>query len=333
MFQRPRLLLFAVTMVSAAIAAAAWLVHFATTAVDVPSSARELQVRKGRSLAGLSNDLHAAGVFAEPWSFLWMGRLLGRASDIQAGYYVLPPRITPYRLLEMIVNGEVTEAQITFIEGWTFAQLRAALDASPLLEHDSAGMTEREILRRIGADEVHPEGLFFPDTYRFAPGSSDLRILAQAYRTMRARLQGLWQARAPGLPYASQYQALIMASIVEKESGREADRTMIAAVFINRLRRQMRLQTDPSVIYGLGPAFDGNLRRRDLEADTPYNTYTRTGLPPTPIALPGQGALEAALQPAPSKALYFVARGDGSSHFSNNLSDHNRAVRKFQLGR
>jgi UPF0755 protein len=330
---RPRLLLFAVTLCLAAAAAAAWLIHFATTPLDVPEAARALQVKKGRSLAGLSSDLQSAGVLEEPWSFTWMGRLLGRASDIQAGYYVLPPRVTPYRLLEMIVDGEVTEAQLTFIEGWTFAQLRAALDASPLLTHDSAGMTDREILRRIGAEETHPEGLFFPDTYRFAPESSDLRLLAQAYRTMRARLQALWQTRMPGLPYASPYEALIMASIVEKETGIESDRGLIAAVFVNRLRRQMRLQTDPSVIYGLGPAFDGNLRRRDLETDTPYNTYTRVGLPPTPIALPGERALEAALRPAASKALYFVARGDGSSHFSDNLSDHNRAVRKFQLGR
>ena len=327
-----RLLAFALPIVVPAALAAAWLTHFATTTIDVPASARLLQVKKGRSLGSLSNELRASGVLGEPWSFLWMGRLLGRAADIQAGYYVLPARITPYRLLEMLVNGEVTQAQITFIEGWSFAQLRAALDASPLLEHDTTGLSEREILRRVGTDETHPEGLFFPDTYRFAPGSSDLRILAQAYQTMRTRLNTLWQTRAPGLPYASPYQALVMASIVEKETGLESERAMIAAVFVNRLRKHMRLQTDPSVIYGLGAKFDGNLRRRDLEADSPYNTYTRTGLPPTPIALPGERALEAALRPAPGGALYFVARGDGSSQFSDNLEDHNRAVRRFQLG-
>jgi len=331
MFRRSRLIKFALLIVLLLVVAAAWLVRFAITPVDVPASARTLLVKKGRSLMGLSSELQSAGVLSERWSFLWMGRLLGRAGDIQAGYYVLPARITPYRLLEMIANGEVTEAQITFIEGWSFAQLRAALDAYPLIEHDTALLSDREILRRIGAGETHPEGLFFPDTYRFAPGSSDVRILAQAYQIMRARLNALWQTRAPGLPYASPYEALIMASIVEKETGLESERTMIAAVFVNRLRRQMRLQTDPSVIYGLGARFDGNLRKRDLEADSPYNTYMRGGLPPTPIALPGERALEAALRPAPSKALYFVARGDGSSHFSDNLEDHNRAVRKFQV--
>ena len=309
-----------------------WLVRFATTPLDVPAAARELQVKKGRSLKGLSTDLVAAGVLGEPWSFLWMGRLLGRADDIQAGYYALPPRATPYRLLEMIANGEVTETQITFIEGWTFAQLRAALDAHALVVHDTAGLSDAEILRRIDALDSHPEGWFFPDTYRFHPGSSDLKILAHAHRTMRARLDALWQSRASGLPYTSPYQALIMASIVEKETGLESERAMIAAVFVNRLRRHMRLQTDPSVIYGLGARFDGNLRKGDLETDSPYNTYTRTGLPPTPIAMPGLRALEAALRPARSTALYFVARGDGSSHFSHTLDDHNRAVRRFQLG-
>lgn len=332
MLRPSRFLAFALPILLPALVAAAWLVHFAVTPMDVPASARFLQVKKGRSLLGLSNELRAAEVLNEPWSFLWMGRLLGRAGDIQAGYYALPARITPYRLLDMIVNGDVTEAQITFIEGWSFAQLRAALDANALIEHDTTGLPDREVLRRIGADEVHPEGLFFPDTYRFAPGSSDLRILAQAYQTMRTRLSALWQTRAAGLPYASPYDALVMASIVEKETGLESERAMIAAVFVNRLRKRMRLQTDPTVIYGLGPKFDGNLRRRDLETDSPYNTYTRVGLPPTPIALPGERALEAALRPAPSKALYFVAKGDGSSQFSDNLRDHNRAVRRFQLG-
>jgi UPF0755 protein len=251
---------------------------------------------------------------------------------VQAGNYELPARITPYRLLEMIAQGEVSQAQVTFIEGWTFAQMRAALAQHPAVAHDAAGLADAQILSAIGAPETHPEGLFFPDTYYFSPGTRELKILARAYHTMHARLEVLWAARAAGLPYASPYQALIMASIVEKETGREADRKLIAAVFVNRLKRGMRLQTDPTVIYGLGTAFDGNLRRVDLEADAPYNTYTRAGLPPTPIALPGQAALEAALQPASSAALYFVARGDGSSHFSDNLDEHNRAVRKYQIG-
>jgi UPF0755 protein len=262
-----------------------------------------------------------------------LGRVLGRADDLQAGGYELPQRVTPYRLLEMISRGEVSQAQITFIEGWTFAQVRAALAAHPQVSHQAAGLSDQEILRRIGVSEAHPEGLFFPDTYFFSPGTSDLKILARAHHTLTSRLDAMWANRAPGLPYRTPYDALIMASIVEKETGLESERGMIAAVFVNRLKRQMRLQTDPTVIYGLGPAFDGNLRRRDLEADTPYNTYTRGGMPPTPIAMPGQRALEAALRPAKSDALYFVARGDGSSQFSSNLEDHNRAVRRFQLGR
>ncbi len=317
----------------ALLAAGAWLYHFATSPVVVPEGARQFQLKKGRSLRGVSGDLAAAGILREPWSFYWMGRLLGRADDLQAGGYEFPERTTPYRMLEMMAQGEVTQAQITFIEGWTFAQVRAALAANPQLSHQTAGLSNEEILRRIGARQNHPEGLFFPDTYHFSPGTSDLKILQRAHETLESRLDALWAARAPGLPYRSPYEALIMASIVEKETGLEADRAMIAAVFVNRLKRQMRLQTDPTVIYGLGEGFDGNLRRRDLEADTPYNTYTRTGLPPTPIAMPGLRALEASLRPARSDALYFVARGDGSSHFSSSLDDHNRAVRRYQLGR
>jgi UPF0755 protein len=315
------------------VAAAGWLSHFALSPVDVPVDARELTIKKGRSVRGIGRDLVAAGVLGEPWSFVWMARLLGQANAVKAGNYELPTRITPYRLLEMIARGEVSQAQITFIEGWTFAQMRAALAGHPSVTHDVGTLSDAEVLRAIGAREMHPEGLFFPDTYYFSPGTHELKILARAYHTLRARLDALWTTRAPGLPYRSPYEALIMASIVEKETGLESDRRMIAAVFVNRLKRNMRLQTDPTVIYGLGSGFDGNLRKIDLETDTPYNTYTRTGLPPTPIALPGQSALEAALQPARTPALYFVARGDGSSHFTDNLDDHNRAVRKYQLGR
>jgi UPF0755 protein len=314
------------------IVAAGWLVHFALTPVEVPADARELTVKKGRTVRGIGRDLVAAGVLREPWSFTWMARVLGRAHEVKAGSYELPGRITPYRLLEMIARGEVSQAQITFIEGWTFAQMRAALAEHASVRHDANPLSDAQLLRAIGAHEDHPEGLFFPDTYYFSPGTPDVKILARAYHTMQTRLHALWATRAPDLPYASPYEALVMASIVEKETGLQSERGMIAAVFVNRLKRNMRLQTDPTVIYGLGEAFDGNLRKRDLEADTPYNTYTRTGLPPTPIALPGQAALEAALRPAPSAALYFVSRGNGSSHFSDNLEEHNRAVRRYQLG-
>jgi len=317
----------------AAGAVAGWLIWFAVTPVTVEEGARELMIKKGRSLGWISGELVRTGVLSEPWSFRALGRVLGRASAVQAGVYSLPERITPYRLLEMLANGEVTEAQITFIEGWTFAQMRLALAQHPMIGQDSAQYSEAELLQRIGAGEASTEGLFFPDTYFFSPGSADWKILSRAYSTMRSKLDALWQARQPGLPYTSPYQALIMASIIEKETGLESERPMVAAVFVNRLKRGMRLQTDPTVIYGLGTGFDGNLRKRDLETDTPYNTYTRRGLPPTPIAMPGQAALEAALRPAQSSALYFVARGDGSSHFSTSLDEHNAAVRRYQLRR
>lgn len=310
-----------------------WLAWFAATPVAVQEDARELVIRKGRSFAWISDELVRRGVLGEPWSLRALARVLGKAHAVHAGMYRLPERITPYRLLEMLANGEVTEAQITFIEGWTFAQMRMALAQHPLVGQDAAMLSEAELLRRIGANEGRAEGLFFPDTYFFNPGAPDWKILGRAYATMRSKLDQLWQARRPGLPYASPYEALVMASIVEKETGLESERALIAAVFVNRLERGMRLQTDPSVIYGMGSGFDGNLRKRDLETDTPYNTYTRAGLPPTPIAMPGQAALEAALRPAPSNALYFVARGDGSSHFSATLDEHNAAVRRYQLGR
>jgi UPF0755 protein len=329
-----RLIRYAILVVLLALlAAGAWLAYFAFTPVAIPEPARDFQVKKGRSLRGVSNDLAAAGVLREPWSFLWLGRVLGRSDALQAGGYEFPARASPYRLLEMMSQGQVTQAQITFIEGWTFAQVRAALAAHPRISHQAAGLSDQEILTRIGVRERHPEGLFFPDTYFFSPGTSDLKILERAHVTLKSRLDTLWAERAPGLPYRTPYDALIMASIVEKETGLESERAMIAAVFVNRLKRQMRLQTDPTVIYGLGERFDGNLRKRDLETDTPYNSYMRAGLPPTPIAMPGIRALEAALRPAQSSALYFVARGDGSSEFSSNLDDHNRAVRRYQLGR
>jgi UPF0755 protein len=211
--------------------------------------------------------------------------------------------------------------------------LRSVLDGHPALKHDSTGLSEVQILQRLGIDKASAEGLFFPDTYIFAVSSSDLALLKQAYARMQTKLQALWEERAPGLPLRNPYEALIFASIVEKETGRNDERELVAAVFINRLKRGMRLQTDPTVIYGLGPAFDGNLRRRDLLADNSYNTYTRYGLPPTPIAMPGEAAIRASLNPAQSPALYFVARGDGSHQFSSNLVEHNRAVNKFQLHR
>ncbi len=290
----------------------------------------EFSLNQGSSLSAVARQFEKQGLLSQPRLFVLMARLMGRAEKIKAGIYQLDHAVSPLELLDIITQGNVSKSQLTIIEGWNFRQLRSALNASSNLRHDTQALSDSEILQRIGAFESHPEGLFFPDTYYVAVGSSDLELLKFAYRMMQQHLNEAWQGRSPDLPLAAPYQALILASIVEKETGTAADRAMIAGVFTNRLRIHMMLQTDPAVIYGLGEAFDGNLRRRDLTTDTPYNTYTRGGLPPTPIALPGRDALNAALHPAKTDALYFVARGDGSSKFSSNLAEHNRAVNHYQ---
>jgi UPF0755 protein len=280
--------------------------------------------------AAVARQFEQDGLLENPRLFVLFARLQGRAGKIKAGVYQLDRAVSKIELLDMITRGNVSRSQITLIEGWNFRQLRSTLDANQNIRHDTLNLSNSEILQRIGAAEVHPEGLFFPETYYIAAGSSDIELLKMAYRLMQKRLNEAWLARSPDSMLATPYQALILASIVEKETGTSADRPMIAGVFTNRLRIHMMLQTDPTVIYGLGEAFDGNLRRSDLTRDTPYNTYTRGGLPPTPIALPGLGALNAALHPAKTDALYFVARGDGSSKFSSNLDAHNRAVNQYQ---
>lgn len=307
--------------------------HYAVTPLEIGTEQRSLKVAPGTSLKRLAQTLREQGVLPETFRFVWLGRLSGHAGGLKAGVYELPERVTPLRLLEKITRGEFSQAEITFIEGWTFSQMRETLDQHPGVSHDSKGMSDAQVLNRLGAREAHPEGLLFPDTYHFAKGASDFQILASAYRTMANILNEEWEARAPQLPYENAYEALIMASIVEKETGRREDRGMIAAVFVNRLRKGMLLQTDPTVIYGLGSHFDGNLRRVHLDTDGPYNTYRRAGLPPTPIAAPGRESLHYALHPASSEALYFVARGDGSSQFSDTLEQHNRAVQRYQLRR
>jgi len=263
-----------------------------------------------------------------------MARISGRAEELKAGNYSIESGISPYRLFDRLTNGDTAQIGITFIEGWTFRQIRNELNRHEGLRHVSMSLSDAEILHRIGAKEIHPEGLFFPDTYYFSSDMSDLEILSRAYQVMQERLDQAWKSRDDGLPYKSPYEALIMASIVEKETGMVEERAQIARVFLNRMRISMRLQTDPTVIYGLGTRFDGNLRKQDLLNDTPYNTYTRSGLPPTPIAMPGMGAIEAALNPARNEGhLYFVGRGDGGHVFSKTLADHNRAVARYQRGR
>ena len=304
--------------------------YYAYHPLPLPATPFAFNLKPGSSLKSVARDMRQAGLLDQEWAFVWLVRLLGGGAQIKAGNYVLEQPLTPLELFEILLKGEVAQEQISIIEGWTFAQMRAALDARPDIMHDSKGLSDAEILKRIHATEAHPEGLFFPDTYKFVAGSSDFAIYRQSYQAMKQRLQQAWEGRAPDLPLKTSYQALILASIVEKETGTPEDRALIAGVFVNRLRKGMLLQTDPTVIYGLGDRFDGNLRKRDLLADTPYNTYTRGGLTPTPIALPGVASLQAVLHPAKTDALYFVARGDGSSQFSNDLNAHNHAVSRYQ---
>lgn len=293
----------------------------------------EFEVDRGSSLKHTVEKLKQAGVLENEWSFIALARVTGKAAQIRFGNYLLDKPLSRYALLNMLSEGKTDQRQIQIriIEGTTFKELRKLLDAHPKLRHDSVALSEAELLQRIGATEQNAEGLFFPDTYYFATGSSDLAVYQRAYQTLRSHLDAAWLQRDPQSVLTSPYLALILASIVEKETGKADDRPMIATVFLNRLKRGMRLQSDPTVIYGMGEAFDGNLRRRDLAADTPYNTYTRYGLPPTPIALPGLESIQAVMHAPLGKELYFVAKGDGSSHFSRNLIEHNRAVRQYQL--
>ena len=291
---------------------------------------KTLNVVPGTNLRSLSAMLEREGVVGNAQVFWLLGRILGKAGTLKVGVYTLDRPLTPLELYAMIQRGEVSQAMVQFIEGWNWREVRAALAAQPMLKNESASMSDTEILQAIGAGEDHIEGLLFPDTYFYAPHTSDLSVLRRAYRRQHEKLMAAWETRVPGLPYRTPYEALIMASIVEKETGVAFERPRIAGVFLNRLRLGMRLQTDPTVIYGLGERFDGNLRKVDLQHDTPYNTYTRAGLPPTPIAMPSEAAIQAALNPARTDALYFVARGDGTHVFSSTLDAHNRAVNRYQ---
>ena len=313
-------------------AGAGWLWWFAHEPLRLAGPAVEFTIPPGSSLRAASRTIARAGVDMPPLAFEAVARAAAKPGDIKAGTYEIAAGATPLDLLGKLTRGEFALVEIKFIEGWTFRQLREALDAHPHVRHDTKGLPDTVVLQRLGLNEAHPEGLFFPDTYRFARGTSDVELLRAANRALTKRLDAAWADRRPDLPLATPYDALILASIVEKETGRGDDRTLVAAVLVNRLRSGMKLQADPTVIYGLGEKFDGNLRKRDLVADTPYNTYTREGLPPTPIALPGLASIAAATNPAASDALYFVARGDGSSEFSRTLEEHNRAVTKYQRG-
>lgn len=301
--------------------------------IETPLSndkAVEFTIKSGSNIRGASRQLVDAGIPIHPYLFEALARMTGKAASLKAGSFELQTQETPQQLLKKIVEGKFSLTNLSIIEGWSFKQMRNAIDAHPAIRHDTTGLSDRDLLIKIGSKYQHPEGLFFPDTYLFAKNSSDIQVYQQAHQAMLNRLDEVWKNRAPNLPYKEPYQVLVMASIIEKETGQASERGMIASVFVNRLRSGMLLQTDPTVIYGMGDQFQGNIRKRDLTTDTPYNTYTRAGLPPTPIALPGLDALKAAVNPEPSNAYYFVARGNGTSQFSENLNEHNKAVNKYQ---
>ena len=350
LFNLLKALIFLAFLTALAVAGGLW--WYADQPLELGTASVDLTIAPGSSMRSAARQ--AAQVLpVQPDVLAVLARISGRDTQIKAGSYEIERGITPLGLIDKLTRGDVTMQELVIPEGWSFRQFRAALDGHAAVAHTTQGMDDAAVLALIqgmvGARKApesgsqsgsqtggkaaaykHPEGLFFPDTYLFAKGSKDVDILCRAYRAMDKRLAAEWERRAPGLPYATAYEALIMASIVEKETGQAKERPQIAGVFVNRLRRGMLLQTDPTIIYGLGAQFDGNLRKRDLTTDGPYNTYTRAGLPPTPIALPGLAAIQAALKPMRTDAIFFVARGDGTHEFSATLEAHNRAVNKYQ---
>jgi len=324
--------LFVLALLAVALAAAAgwWWIH---RPLPVAGASVDLSIEPGTLPRAVAPQVPDAGVDVDPRLLYAWFRLSGEGQRIKAGSYELERGITPKRLLDKLARGLESLRAVTLVEGWNWRQLRSALAKADQLRADTASLPDAEVMKLLGRPGVLPEGRFFPDTYTYSKGSSDVKVLQRALRAMDRRLAEAWTQRSPQSILKTPEEALILASIVEKETGQAADRRLIAAVFQNRLRVGMPLQTDPTVIYGLGEKFDGNLRKADLQADSPYNTYLRAGLPPTPIAMPGKASLLAAVQPAPGNFLYFVARGDGSSHFSTSLDEHNRAVNKYQRGR
>ncbi len=310
-------------------AAVVWL----NTPFKVKSGSAELSIELGTSPREIAQNWVDAGVEASPFLLYEWFRWSGDSRRIRAGSYEVESGTTPRQLLAKMVRGDETLATVRLIEGWTFRQFRSELAKADSLKPTTANMSDEEIMAALGEPGLPPEGRFYPDTYAYSKGSSDLTVLKRARRAMQTRLAAAWANRNPDTPLRSSTDLLTLASIVEKETGLPADRDKVAAVFINRLKISMPLQTDPTVIYGLGSKFDGNLRKADLLADTPFNTYTRNGLPPTPISMPGKASLLAVIRPAAVRALYFVARGDGSSEFSDDLVAHNRAVNLYQRGK
>lgn len=331
---RMLLRLFAVLLLLGVIAtgALAWWGHrWLQTPIATLTTPTVIEVRKGASLRTVASSLNDQNLLDQPEIWTAWARITKRAHSLKAGEYQLSPGLTPSGLLDQLNSGEVLLHSITFIEGSTFADMRKALAQSPSIVSEYGGRSPEDVMRALGQPDLHPEGQFFPDTYRFPRNTTDIELLGIAFRRMQQELKTAWDSRAKDLPLAGPYEALILASIVEKETALDSERPQIAGVFVERLKRGMRLQTDPTVIYGMMASYDGNIRRADLLRDTPYNTYTRAGLPPTPIALPGLDSIRAAVQPQISGALFFVAtgNGDGSHYFSRTLAEHNAAVKRY----
>jgi len=323
-------LVLAVALAGAGLSAYAW--YWTRQSVDMSAERIQYVVAPGSGVRAIAQVMNNAGIDVHPDAFVGLARLTGLDKQIKAGAYEAQRGDSPQRLLERMARGDMVQARLTLVEGWTYQRIRQALRDSPAVRQTLQEISDEDLLRRLGAEHASPEGLFMPDTYVFVPGTTDFEVLQMSYRAQQALLQRVWQERSTDLPLASPYEALILASIVEKETGLGEDRARVAGVFVNRLRRGMLLQTDPTVIYGMGDSYQGRIRKRDLQTDTPWNTYTRGGLPPTPIANPGRAALHATLHPETHAFYYFVARGDGSSQFSRTLGEHNRAVAKYILG-
>ncbi len=326
-----------VSLLLIVIAAVAWVAYDYNQFIVSPfnigaGKSVRLDVTPGRSIISIANELANKNIISRPHYLAWMVRLNGQAKRIQAGEYEINNPITPKQFLALLVKGKVRQYSFTLIEGWSVKQVLNAINKNENLKHLIGTVSATQLMDKLGFPvDLHAEGWLFPDTYYFVRGESDVNVLLRAHDAMKENLNKAWEVRADNLPYKTPYEALVMASIIEKETGKGAERAQIAGVFVRRLKKGMRLQTDPTVIYGIGEAYDGNIRRRDLRKDTPYNTYTRKGLPPTPIAMPGLAAIQAALHPDDGEALYFVAKGDGSHVFSNTLQQHNEAVIKYQL--
>lgn len=331
---RTRIIQLSLFLTLLATVAVAWLWYDINQYLDEPMPIQQNQnyeLKPGSNFVRVVNELKQTGIITQSRYLRWYGRLTGKARQIKAGEYIIPAGMTARQLVDMLISGKVRQYALTLVEGWNFRQVMDAVHNHPALEHTLTGMSDEAIMERLGHSGEHPEGRFLPDTYHFPKNLSDVAFLRRAYDAMASVLAQEWETRAVGLPLETSYEALILASIVEKETGLASERRAIAGVFVRRLEKRMRLQTDPTVIYGMGERYKGNIRKSDLQEDTPYNTYRRAGLPPTPIAMPGRDAIHATLHPDDSKNIYFVARGDGSHHFSTTLEEHNNAVIKYQL--